>query len=255
MSQKFYYGRVERIVNDKVGFKLCLVDLRDGVFRWFDYPTHLANAVRGLIGRIEAERVEQELFSLPKRRITREVSAEDFEDLLNEADELAERGDENLVADLCSGMMIKKDCLRNFSQAELDGLFREQKRWRATGGIPIEKLPRKTEKKNAYRLRDFDEIEPEEGYFGPFYEEGDFTGDLNKIPDWIRSQYKFLDVQSMQADLNVALRDGDVVKDEITVVFHPEKAEEIKRSRGLCGAGDANAVSSDKSINPELYYS
>ncbi|MDD5528264.1 MAG: hypothetical protein PHO56_04845 [Patescibacteria group bacterium] len=236
---RFYYGPVERELGDKKGYQLCLLDLKSGLFAWFDYPAHLGKAIAMLIEPVAGERQEHRIFQLPNKRITSEIPADDFEDFLNEADALAERGAEESAFSLCDPLMIRKDHLRNFSAVENDHLFSEH----SASDCPARKEGLKKAKMLDYipaaeyqdvcKLRELDELESENHLYGygPFFSEADFTDDLNCVPEEFRIQYKFL-------DMNTLLAQAQAIKEEVRVVFHPDQAEAIRRSHGLAGVID-----------------
>jgi hypothetical protein len=249
VSSRFFYGSVERVLDKGgKGFEFCLVDIREGLFAWYNYPTHLRRAIEALILPVGGEIEENVYFQLPIKHATAEIACDDFEDVLFEYDALAERGREFDGYSFFDPQMLKKDHLRNFPAIEDAHLFSEhleEERWflkkvrrskrvrrspKAQAAFLSRELNRQQSSayQDVFEMRNFDELESYGFSYGPFFQESDFTNDLNCLPESIRSQYKFLDMENLleisQANMTVA----KVFCDEITFAFHPE-LEKAKR--------------------------
>ena len=250
-SPRFYYGPVEREIDGKSGYQLCLLDLKSGLFVWFDYPAQLGKTIAMLIEPVAGEEQDHRIFQLPVKRFTSEIVLEDFEDPLQEQEALSERRAEESAFSFCDPLMTRKDHLRNFSAVENDHLFSEH----SAANHPRRKERIKKQKELVFipkvdyqtvcELLESADVESENKFYGPFFGEADFTNDLNYVPEEIRAQYKFL-------DLNTLVAQAKVIEEEVRCVFHPEMQEEIKKAHGWTGMLDPGLVEVDSCLQTEL---
>jgi hypothetical protein len=140
--------------------------------------------------------------------------------------------------------MIRKDHLRNFSVVEDDHLFSERlkseypKKDRIKKSKPLDFIP-SVKYQNVCEARELGDFESEDEIYGPFFTENDFTDEINFVPEEIRRQYKFL-------DLNTLLAQAKIIKEEVQIAFHPERKEKIKKESGWAGIGNADPVEIDE---------
>jgi hypothetical protein len=234
LSPRFFYGRAKNVFEGKRGYQLCLADMETEKVIWFEKPFQLFEKIKEMVKPFLLQNLDLEFTPRHGKIVSSEVLAEDLSDYSVEADEMIDRGQIQPVFQLLPGMirgqMKSVELTEEFNahqelQDYLDKLWDE----------PL--------------LDDFvdaDEIEPDEKVYEPFFTEKNFTCETGHLPLGLLVKYEFFDVKSLAVQLKIAKDDFDNIKNEVAVIFHPEKAEALKRSRGLCGFNSPSSVNADE---------
>jgi hypothetical protein len=243
---RFFYGRVERVIDGKRGYQICLVDMKTEQVAWFRYRSQLAAAVGQLVSKVPAESETHYLRPLDySRKVTSELEIQSVEDWIEEEDQLADRRSDLLPMDLLSGFAIRHDHVRDFRKIELDDLFRESLSERGMdGSVEVQDLEIVEEEVASFQ-REPESIEREDALYDPFFTADDFSSDIGQVPAVISAKHKFLDVSALAAQSKAAKEDLDGLQKEVEIVLHPEMAEAEKRSHGWTGMIDSGPVEMD----------
>jgi hypothetical protein len=243
LSPRFFYGRAKQVVDEKVGYQLCLADLEAEKIVWFEKPYQLFETIRKMVNPVILQDPHFGGCDLPKQEDVREVSdnLDDEQPEENKAPSfsvllmLAKGRDAS--GELREAIEYNQQLVEDLEMIDFVEEVKDRERFAASVGVSFNDLA---------PVEIADETGDDTVVYGPFFKESDFTCEVGHLTVGLLVSYDFFDVSFLKVQVKAAIEDFESIKNEVEVIFHPEKAEILKRSKGLCGFNAPSSVNADE---------